>query len=365
MRRKMFDFGSVFVQGAALQEAQEKERRRKRRKALESFARTKRLSDEDATAAFVALRWPMGIKCPKCSSPRVRRVPAPHEFWCGSGRHHFTLRTHTSMQGTRLPLRIWWLTMCLFRHVKGAPNLRAEVVDVVVAAERPRFHLDALPAAEARKLRDRDSEVQEQALKVWSKLAAAGGDPLKRPLRRRPRQVAAPPPAGPATSGSDLATSRPPATTPAAEPERLMTVSAVLAERGVPAEDIDYFETEKAHQSVLHVTTAPTLLQTLLRRLRQSQCIVQFATGQQPSVRGDGSAAKLQPYTAVETERGTGVGAFTHWVPPEWVRYQDLKQSITTSLALMITATLCYSATSGSSVADYGKPCRVDMGNVG
>ena len=147
------------------------------------------------------------------------------------------------MQGTRLPLRIWWLTMCLFRHVKGAPNLRAEVVDVVVAAERPRFHLDALPAAAARKLRDRDSEVREQALKVWSKLAAAGGDPLKRPLRRRPRQVAAPPPAGPATSGSDLATSRPPATTPAAEPERLMTVSAVLAERGVPAEDIDYFET--------------------------------------------------------------------------------------------------------------------------
>ena len=34
-------------------------------------------------------------------------------------------------------------------------------------------------------------------------------------------------------------------------------------------------------------------------------------------------------------------------------------------LALMITTVLCYSATSGSSVADCGKPCRVDMGNVG
>ena len=122
---------------------------------------------------------------------------------------------------------------------------------------------------------------------------------------------------------------------------------------------------EKAHQSVLHVTTAPTLLQTFIRRLRQSQCIIQLATGQQPSVRGDGGAVKLQPYTSVETERGTGVGAFTHWVPPEWVRYQELKQSITTSLALMITTMLCYSATLGSSVADYGKPCRVDMGNVG
>ena len=47
---------------------------------------------------------------------------------------------------------------------------------------------------------------------------------------------------------------------------------------------------EKAHQSVLHVTTAPTLLQTFIRRLRQSQCIIQLAAGQQPGVRGDGSA---------------------------------------------------------------------------
>ena len=122
---------------------------------------------------------------------------------------------------------------------------------------------------------------------------------------------------------------------------------------------------EKAHQSVLHVTTAPTLLQTLTRRLRQSQCIVQLAAGQQPSVRGDGSAAKLQPYTSVETERGAGVGAFTHWVPPEWVRYQDLKLSNTTSLALMIIAVLCYPAILGVNITEYGPPCTVDMGNVG
>ena len=31
----------------------------------------------------------------------------------------------------------------------------------------------------------------------------------------------------------------------------------------------------------------------------------------------------------------------------------------------MISTTLCYSATSGSSVADYGTSCMVDMGNVG
>ena len=65
--------------------------------------------------------------------------------------------------------------------------------------------------------------------------------------------------------------------------------------------------------------------QTFIRRLRQSQRIVQLAAGQQPGVRGDGSAVKLQPYTAVETELGAGAGAFTHRVPPEWVRNQELE----------------------------------------
>ena len=41
---------------------------------------------------------------------------------------------------------------------------------------------------------------------------------------------------------------------------------------------------EKGHQSVLHVTTAPSPLQTLTRRLRQSQRIIQLATGQQSGI---------------------------------------------------------------------------------
>ena len=36
-----------------------------------------------------------------------------------------------------------------------------------------------------------------------------------------------------------------------------------------------------------------------------------------------------------------------------------------TSLALMITAMLRYSATTVAYVTAYGTPCRVDMGNVG
>ena len=47
-----------------------------------------------------------------------------------------------------------------------------------------------------------------------------------------------------------------------------------------------------------------------------------------------------------------------------WYR-AEVKQSITTSLAFMITTVLCYSATLGANVTDYGTPFRVDMGNVG
>ena len=71
---------------------------------------------------------------------------------------------------------------------------------------------------------------------------------------------------------------------------------------------------------MLHVTTAPTLLQTLTRRLRQSQCIIQLATGQQSGVRGDGSAAKLQADSAVELELQRGVGAFSGGRRPQAAR---------------------------------------------
>ena len=54
---------------------------------------------------------------------------------------------------------------------------------------------------------------------------------------------------------------------------------------------------------------------------------------------------ELQPYTSVETERGAGVGAFTHRVPPEWdvikTKVVDHDQSSNDK------PTLCYSATSG------------------
>ena len=93
---------------------------------------------------------------------------------------------------------------------------------------------------------------------------------------------------------------------------------------------------EQRHQLVLHVATAPALLQTGSCRLRQSQGIIQLTACQESGVRGDGSATKFQADSAVELELQRGVGAFTHWVPPERWRYPELDTAHTASIAHLL-----------------------------
>ena len=53
----------------------------------------------------------------------------------------------------------------------------------------------------------------------------------------------------------------------------------------------------------------------------------------------------MAPWNSNRTRRSKrslarGLALSPHWVPPECVRYQELKWSITTSLALLISTTL-------------------------
>ena len=124
-----------------------------------------------------------------------------------------------------------------------------------------------------------------------------------------------------------------------------------------------------ARQTTVHRRRRPTNRCCTLRPPRLP-CRHSFAVSVSPSASSNSRQASspasevmVAPRNSNRTRRSKrsvalGVGAFTHWVPPEWVRYQDLKLSNTTSLALMITTVLCYSTTSSSSVADCGPPSR-------
>ena len=113
---------------------------------------------------------------------------------------------------------------------------------------------------------------------------------------------------------------------------------------------------DQSHQLVLDVATTPALLQTGGRCLRQSQGIIQLAAGQESSVRGYSGAVEFQAYAAVKTERGAAVGAFTHWVPPERLRYPELTFAISARLAHLPAMMLTYAAQMRGLLADHDTP---------
>ena len=64
-------------------------------------------SDEAAAAMRIAEeRWPAGVRCPHCDSPRVSERNRPERRWpqwrCRSCRREFTAVTSTALHGTRL-----------------------------------------------------------------------------------------------------------------------------------------------------------------------------------------------------------------------------------------------------------------------
>lgn len=65
-------------------------------------------SDEAAECWFVGLRWSDGLQCPRCECPRVATVTSrrPMPYRCRAGRMHFSVRTNTLTQNSRLGLQV-------------------------------------------------------------------------------------------------------------------------------------------------------------------------------------------------------------------------------------------------------------------
>jgi len=66
--------------------------------------------DDDAARRWLeAIRCNDKRRCPKCGSPRTRRVAhkRPMPYRCIDCRRYFSVRTGTVMQGSNIPLRKW------------------------------------------------------------------------------------------------------------------------------------------------------------------------------------------------------------------------------------------------------------------
>ena len=84
---------------------------------------------------FEALRWPDGRICPKCGGCKTSDVPGrkPMPHHCAGCLEYFSVRTGTTMQSSKLPLRKWALAIHLMstslEGALGVPMRRGLGVD--------------------------------------------------------------------------------------------------------------------------------------------------------------------------------------------------------------------------------------------
>src|SRR6266511_2189149 len=64
------------------------------------------------------LRWPDGVKCPRCESDKISRIVKRRQFDCDSCRYQFSVRVGTLFHDSKLPLWKWFLAIYLMSESK-------------------------------------------------------------------------------------------------------------------------------------------------------------------------------------------------------------------------------------------------------
>ena len=89
---------------------------------------TEMFPDEaSAVRWFEATRWPEERHCGHCGSLETSEVPnaKPMPYWCKSCRSYFSVRTGTTIEKSRLPLRKWVFATYLYvTNLKGVSSMK-------------------------------------------------------------------------------------------------------------------------------------------------------------------------------------------------------------------------------------------------
>jgi transposase-like protein len=77
-------------------------------------------TEAQCEAALLATRWPQGFRCPRCAGAAHSVIGTGKRslFQCSACRHQTSLIAGTVLQGTKLPLRIWFLAIYLISQAK-------------------------------------------------------------------------------------------------------------------------------------------------------------------------------------------------------------------------------------------------------
>jgi transposase-like protein len=80
---------------------------------------TEQFRDEENDRKYLeSLKWPDGVKCPRCGSPKISRIKKLHRFECDTCRYQFTVTAGTIFHDSHLPLWKWFLAVYLMMESK-------------------------------------------------------------------------------------------------------------------------------------------------------------------------------------------------------------------------------------------------------
>lgn len=75
-------------------------------------------TDEKCRMALEKLRWPDGVKCPRCQSDKISRAYKRNQFECDSCGYHFSVTAGTIFHDSHLPLTKWFAAIYLICESK-------------------------------------------------------------------------------------------------------------------------------------------------------------------------------------------------------------------------------------------------------
>jgi transposase-like protein len=75
-------------------------------------------SEEKCRAYLEELRWPNGVRCPRCDSDKISRIKTRGQFDCDGCRYQFSVTAGTLFHDSHLPLWKWFLAIYLISDSK-------------------------------------------------------------------------------------------------------------------------------------------------------------------------------------------------------------------------------------------------------
>src|SRR5207245_5125326 len=75
-------------------------------------------SEDKCRSYLEALRWPDGVKCVRCGSPKISRLRKRDQFDCDACGYQFSVRAGTIFHDSHLPLWKWFLAVYVMGESK-------------------------------------------------------------------------------------------------------------------------------------------------------------------------------------------------------------------------------------------------------